>query len=180
VNLATFPARAIILAKPAVVNGAPRSDVITNGEGADRLSSRKARISSPCSGCTLGTPCLTRRTCSTALRPNSTCSQRRSTSSAALKFCGEKPTYASRARAREIEIHGATGAAGRRTRAACPPEGWLLRSWRIVTTFPSRVRHPRARNHIPSVQRKVGPLSDGRARKCRLSHNLEIIAIETP
>jgi hypothetical protein len=31
-NLATLPARSIILAKPAIVNGAPRSDVNTKGD----------------------------------------------------------------------------------------------------------------------------------------------------
>jgi hypothetical protein len=55
------------VAKPAVVNGAPRSDVNTKGELC--FSARSARISSPCSGCVVGMPFLTRRTCRHAFSP---------------------------------------------------------------------------------------------------------------
>ena len=63
-TLAATPARATILAKPAVVNGASRSLTKTKGElrWPPGMSARKARISSPCSGWVLGVPFLTRRT----------------------------------------------------------------------------------------------------------------------
>jgi hypothetical protein len=52
---ATLPARSIIFAKPAVVNGAPRSLTNTNGEVTlSRCSRRSARISSPRNGCVVG------------------------------------------------------------------------------------------------------------------------------
>jgi hypothetical protein len=52
------PARSTILAKPAVVNGAPPSDVNTNGllGFCSRCKRRKARISSPMMGCVAGVP----------------------------------------------------------------------------------------------------------------------------
>ncbi len=51
-------------AKPAVVKGAPRSVMNTNGlRSLSRCSRRRARISGPLTGWTLGVPCLTRRTC---------------------------------------------------------------------------------------------------------------------
>ena len=54
------------------VNGPPRSVANTKPvSGNCRRSSRKARSSSPRSGCTDGLPLLTRRTCSEADRPNS-------------------------------------------------------------------------------------------------------------
>ncbi len=54
-------ARSIIRAKPAVVNGVPRSLTKTKGdEGLSRCWRRSARSSSPCSGCTLGVPRLLR------------------------------------------------------------------------------------------------------------------------
>ena len=64
--LATFPARSIIRAKPAVVNSEPRSDV--NFGSCSRCSRRRARNSSPRIGCVLGVPCLTLRTCTLAVR----------------------------------------------------------------------------------------------------------------
>jgi hypothetical protein len=60
-------ARSIMRAKPAVVNGEPRS--LTNTKGDDGLSRwrrRRALISSPWIGWVLGVPFLTRRTWSTA------------------------------------------------------------------------------------------------------------------
>ncbi len=63
--------------KPAVVNGVPRSLTKTKGDGGlSRCRRRKARRSSPRSGCVLGVPFLTRRTWSTAPL-KSTWSQRR-------------------------------------------------------------------------------------------------------
>ncbi len=60
-------ARSIILAKPAIVNGVPRSLTKANGDGGLSCCSRRgARSSSPRSGCVLGVPFLTRRTWSTA------------------------------------------------------------------------------------------------------------------
>ena len=57
-------ARSSIRAKPAVENGAPRSETNTNGEAAaSRCSLRKARISSPVIGWVAGVPPLTLRTC---------------------------------------------------------------------------------------------------------------------
>ena len=69
-NLATLPARSIIRANPAVVNGAPRSEVNTKGDfgPCSRRSRRKARNSSPMIGCVLGVPCLTLRTRRVAVR----------------------------------------------------------------------------------------------------------------
>jgi hypothetical protein len=59
-------ARSIIRAKPAVVNGDPRSLTKTNGDvSLSRWSRRRARSSSPRRGWVLGVPFLTRRTCST-------------------------------------------------------------------------------------------------------------------
>jgi hypothetical protein len=56
-------ARSIIRAKPAVVNGDPRSLTNTKGEvSLSRCSRRRARISSPINGCVLGVPFLIRRT----------------------------------------------------------------------------------------------------------------------
>jgi len=51
-NFASIPARSIIRAKTAVVNGAPRSDVNTNGDlgSCSRWSRRSARNSSPTMG----------------------------------------------------------------------------------------------------------------------------------
>ena len=48
-SLATFPARSIIRAKPAAVNGAPRSEVNTKGDfgSCSRCSRRRARNSWP-------------------------------------------------------------------------------------------------------------------------------------
>jgi hypothetical protein len=57
------PARSTILAKPAVLNGAPLSDRKTNSDcGASRRNRRRARSSAPASGCVAGVPCFTRRT----------------------------------------------------------------------------------------------------------------------
>ena len=69
-SLATFPARSIIRAKPAAVNGEPRSDVSTNGDfgSCSRWSRRTARSSSPRIGWVLGVPCLTLRTCRMPVR----------------------------------------------------------------------------------------------------------------
>jgi hypothetical protein len=52
-SLATFPARAIIRANPAVVNGVPRFDVNTKGDlgSCSRWSRLRARSSSPRIGC---------------------------------------------------------------------------------------------------------------------------------
>jgi hypothetical protein len=63
-SFAAAPARSTILAKPAVVNGAPRSEVNMNGDldSCSRCSPRNARSSSPRIGCLLGDPYLTRRT----------------------------------------------------------------------------------------------------------------------
>ena len=57
-NLASNPARSIMRAKPAVVNGAPRSEVKTNGDfcTCSRLRRRSARSSSPRIGCVLAMP----------------------------------------------------------------------------------------------------------------------------
>ncbi len=65
-----LPARSTILAKPAGLNGAPRSDVNTKGDlgSCSRCSRRRARSSSPRIGCVLGVPCFTLRTCRVALR----------------------------------------------------------------------------------------------------------------
>src|SRR5258707_10038798 len=80
-------ARSIIGAKPAVVNGVPRSLTKAKGDGGlSRCKRRKALSSSPRSGCVLGVPFLTRRTWSTAPL-KSTWSQRRSQTSAALSPC---------------------------------------------------------------------------------------------
>ena len=51
-NPAATPSRAIILRKPAGVNGAPRSDVKINGDAGSwsRLSRRNARNSRPDNG----------------------------------------------------------------------------------------------------------------------------------
>jgi hypothetical protein len=63
----------------SVVNGPPRSVANTKLESGNcRRSSRKARISSPRSGCTDGLPFLTRRTWRHAERPNSTCDHSKS------------------------------------------------------------------------------------------------------
>jgi hypothetical protein len=57
-ELCLDPARSIIRAKPAVVNGAPRSDVNTNCDlgSCSRWSRRKARSWSPRIGCVQGVP----------------------------------------------------------------------------------------------------------------------------
>jgi hypothetical protein len=56
-----------IRAKPAVVNGAPRSDTNMNGEaGASRCRRRNALISRPVRGCVLGVPFFALRTCRAA------------------------------------------------------------------------------------------------------------------
>src|SRR6516164_8417689 len=70
-NLATSPARSIMRAKPAVVNGAPRSEVNTKGDFGSwsRCSLRRARISSPRIGCVAGVPFLVLRTASVAVTP---------------------------------------------------------------------------------------------------------------
>ena len=80
-------------AKPAVVNGVPRSDVNTKGDfgSCSRCSRRRARNSSPRIGCVLGVPCLTLRTCRAAVR-KSICSQRRSTSSDTRRPCRKTRT----------------------------------------------------------------------------------------
>jgi hypothetical protein len=65
-SLAAMPARSIMCANPAVVNGAPRSDVKTKGDFGSY--SRWARSSSPRIGWVLGVPCLTLRTCRVAVR----------------------------------------------------------------------------------------------------------------
>jgi hypothetical protein len=59
----------VLVAKPAVVNGALLSDVNTNGDfsSCSRWSRRRARSSSPGIGCVLGVPCLTLRTCRVAV-----------------------------------------------------------------------------------------------------------------
>ena len=64
VEAAAPPARSTMRAKPAVVNGAPRSDVNTNGDlgSCSRAKRRSARNSSPRIGWVLGVPFLTRRT----------------------------------------------------------------------------------------------------------------------
>jgi hypothetical protein len=86
VSLAALPARSTMRANPAVVNGAPRSDVNTKGDlgSCSRWSSLRARNSSPRIGCVLGVPCLTLRTCRVAV-VKSTCSQRRSVNSEARR-----------------------------------------------------------------------------------------------
>jgi hypothetical protein len=58
--LAAFPSLSTILAKPAVVNGAPRSLVNTNEDlgSCSRCSFRSARSSSPRIGCVAGDPFL--------------------------------------------------------------------------------------------------------------------------
>ena len=83
-NLASTPARSIIRAKPVVVNGAPRSNVNTNGDldPCSRWRRRRARNSRQ--GCVARVPCLTLRTCRVAIS-RSICSQRRSTSSIFLR-----------------------------------------------------------------------------------------------
>jgi hypothetical protein len=64
---AVAAARSTIRAKPAVVNGDPRSLTKTKGEvSLSRCSRRRARSSSPRRGWVLGVPFLTRRTCKTA------------------------------------------------------------------------------------------------------------------
>ena len=57
-QLGLVPARSIMRANPAVVNGAPRSDVNTKGDFGSwsRWSRRRARSSSPRIGWTLGVP----------------------------------------------------------------------------------------------------------------------------
>ena len=67
--------------------GAPRSDTNTNGESMlSRLCRRNSRSSRPVSGWLAGVPALTLRTCRVAVA-KSTCSQRRSTTSAARRPC---------------------------------------------------------------------------------------------
>jgi hypothetical protein len=63
-----MPARSTMRAKPAVVNGAPRSDVKMKGDfgSCSRWSRRRARNSSPRIGWVLGVPCLALRTCRVA------------------------------------------------------------------------------------------------------------------
>ncbi len=72
-SLAALPPRSIIRANPAGVNGAPRSEVNTNGDfgSCSRWSRRRDRNSSPRIGCVLGVPCLTLRTCMVAVRKSS-------------------------------------------------------------------------------------------------------------
>ena len=68
-ELCHVPARSIMRANPAGLNGAPRSDVNTNGDfgSCSRWSRRRARNSSPRMGWVLGVPCLTLRTCRLAV-----------------------------------------------------------------------------------------------------------------
>ena len=63
-SLAATPSRATILRLPAVVKGALRSDVNTNGDGGSwlRLSRRSAQSSTPLRGRTDGDPFLARLT----------------------------------------------------------------------------------------------------------------------
>src|SRR6516164_194796 len=67
-NLAASPSRAIILRLPAVVKGEPRSETNTKGDSIDsRLSRRRARNSTPDSGCVEGSPFFARFTWMRAL-----------------------------------------------------------------------------------------------------------------
>ena len=63
-SLASTPARSTMRANPAVLKGAPRSEVNTNADfgSCSRCSLRNARSSSPRIGCVLGEPLLTLRT----------------------------------------------------------------------------------------------------------------------
>src|SRR3974390_504113 len=70
-SFASTPARSIILATPAVLKGAARSEVNTKGDfgSCSHCSRRSARNSSPRIGWLLGVPCLTLRTCSADIEP---------------------------------------------------------------------------------------------------------------
>jgi hypothetical protein len=61
-------ARSSMRAKPAVVNGDPRSETNMNGDaGASRWRRRNALISRPVKGCVLGVPFFALRTCKTQI-----------------------------------------------------------------------------------------------------------------
>ena len=74
-------------AKPRRDSGAPRSDTKTKGDcGLSLWCRRNSRSSRPVRGCVLGVPFLSLRMARDALL-KSTCSQRRSTNSDALRPC---------------------------------------------------------------------------------------------
>ena len=61
--LASMPTRSISLARPEVVNGAPRSLTKMKGDLASRFKARSARNSSPSNGCVAVSPPLALRRC---------------------------------------------------------------------------------------------------------------------
>jgi hypothetical protein len=153
-------ARSIIRAKPAVVNGDPRSLTKTKGGvGASRCSRRSARSSSPWIGGVLGVPFLTRRTCSTAPLTNS---------------LQHLPCYVTGGRVDALnKASNVTASANASQRVSCVHRSGAVRCPNIVSLAEFRSSWPW---HSPSAAR-AGPCSRAPARLHQLLAALVVLPV---